>query len=97
VRVRSLQVPTIGSETASQSRPSAKITPTVAGAISSTSVAKFRKKNWTKNRPPDAATTGAPHESTIESGVRSGCGRGGAASADGRAGSTTASPWRPGA
>jgi hypothetical protein len=46
VRVRSLRVPAIGSATASHTRPKAKMTPTVAGAIRRTSVANLRKKNW---------------------------------------------------
>jgi hypothetical protein len=50
----------IGSITASHRRPTAKTAPIAAGASSSTSVANFRKKNWTKKSGAPSANEGGP-------------------------------------
>ena len=59
VRVRSESVPTSGSLTASQIRPARKIAPTVAGAISSTSVANFNRYIEMSAAPENSPRTGA--------------------------------------
>ena len=68
VRVRSLQTPTIGSLTASHTLVRPSRTPTAAGAMARTSVAKFIRYIWTKKKGTEAPKVGSPYASSVRSG-----------------------------